>query len=45
MDHIHEVISNNLQLMRKKRKMSLEELANCSGVSKSLLRQIEKKRV
>ncbi|UII57655.1 XRE family transcriptional regulator [Cytobacillus spongiae] len=42
MEHIHGVISSNLQLIRKKRKMSLEDLANCSGVSKSLLRQIEK---
>lgn len=42
MEHIQSVISDNLMRIRTKRKMSLDELSSITGVSKSLLRQIEK---
>lgn len=42
MEQIHNIISSNIKKIREKRKMSLDELSFLSGVSKSLLRQIEK---
>lgn len=42
MKNIQKIISNNVKEIRNKRKLSLDELAKLSGVSKSLLRQIEK---
>ncbi len=41
MEHIQAIISENLKTLRSKRKMSLDELSIVTGVSKSLLRQIE----
>ncbi|MFI8684778.1 helix-turn-helix domain-containing protein [Rossellomorea sp. NPDC077527] len=42
MEKIHGIISNNLKNIRNKRKLSLDDLSSMTGVSKSLLRQIEK---
>ncbi|TMU85036.1 helix-turn-helix domain-containing protein [Bacillus sp. BHET2] len=42
MEHIQGIISKNLTSIRNKRRMSLDDLASVTGVSKSLLRQIEK---
>ncbi|MDN3018902.1 XRE family transcriptional regulator [Paenibacillus sp. BSR1-1] len=42
MEKIQGIISNNLRRIREKRKLSLEDLSIITGVSKSLLRQIEK---
>ncbi|MBU8878805.1 XRE family transcriptional regulator [Bacillus sp. FJAT-29790] len=42
MEKIQGIISNNLRRIRNKRKLSLDDLSTITGVSKSLLRQIEK---
>lgn len=42
LEKIQGIISNNLRSIREKRKLSLEDLSIITGVSKSLLRQIEK---
>ncbi|MBW3112406.1 XRE family transcriptional regulator [Bacillus sp. MCCB 382] len=42
MEKIHGIISHNLKNIRDKRKLSLDDLSSLTGVSKSLLRQIEK---
>jgi transcriptional regulator with XRE-family HTH domain len=42
LEKIQGIISNNLSVIRKKRKLSLDDLSIITGVSKSLLRQIEK---
>lgn len=42
MEHIQGMISNNLKMLRQRHKLSLDDVANMSGVSKSLIRQIEK---
>ncbi|MFE7083558.1 helix-turn-helix domain-containing protein [Priestia megaterium] len=42
MEKIQGIISNNLRKIRKKRRLSLDDLSIITGVSKSLLRQIEK---
>ncbi|WP_409289612.1 helix-turn-helix domain-containing protein [Peribacillus sp. SCS-37] len=42
MEKIQGVISSNLRSLRGKRKLSLDDLSGMTGVSKSLLRQIEK---
>jgi transcriptional regulator with XRE-family HTH domain len=42
MEQIQNIISTNIKSIREKRKMSLDELSALSGVSKSLLRQMER---
>ncbi|MBK5497458.1 helix-turn-helix domain-containing protein [Peribacillus sp. TH14] len=42
MEPIEEVIANNLVNLRKKRGLSLDKVANLTGVSKAMLAQIEK---
>lgn len=42
MDSIQKVISNNLVNIRKKRGLSLDKVAELTGVSKAMLAQIEK---
>ncbi len=41
-DHINDQISQNLKLLRKDRGMTLDDLAEVSGVSKSMLSEIER---
>lgn len=42
MDNINDIVSRNIRSARQERKLSLEELSKISGVSKSMLVQIEK---
>ena len=42
MEKINEIVANNIAILRKKNRLSLEELGKLSGVSKSMLAQIEK---
>lgn len=42
MDSINSIVSVNLKLLREKRKLSLDALAKETGVSKSMLGQIER---
>ena len=42
MDNINEIVSRNIRSARQERKLSLEELSKLSGISKSMLVQIEK---
>ncbi len=42
MEHINSVISENLRRLREERKLSLDATAKLSGVSKSMLGQIER---
>ena len=42
MDSIHAVIAENIKRLREERKLSLDGLAKLSGVSKSMLGQIER---
>ena len=41
MEQLIDAISNNLRNIRKNRNLSLDQLAELTGVSKSMLRQIE----
>lgn len=45
MDKLNSVIAENLKRFREDRKLSLDHLAKLSGVSKSMLGQIERKEV
>lgn len=38
---MNDLVANNLQLIRKEQNLSLDKLSDLSGVSKSMLRQIE----
>ncbi|AWZ49005.1 helix-turn-helix domain-containing protein [Hathewaya limosa] len=42
MEELNLIIGNNLSAIRNKRKLSLDEVANLTGVSKAMLAQIEK---
>ena len=42
MDNLNLIIANNLKLIRDERKLSLDKVANLTGVSKSMLGQIER---
>lgn len=42
MDNINSMVSDNLKRLREQRKMSLDAVAKLSGVSKSMLGQIER---
>lgn len=42
MQHVNGIIARNLRERREARKLSLEQLARASGVSKSMLAQIER---
>ncbi|AWB10285.1 transcriptional regulator, XRE family with cupin sensor [Thermodesulfobium acidiphilum] len=42
MDDLNFIIANNLKKIREKRKLSLDKLSEITGVSKSLLSQIER---
>jgi transcriptional regulator with XRE-family HTH domain len=42
MDNIIEIVAENLKELREKRKMSLDAVAKLTGVSKSMLGQIER---
>ncbi len=41
MEHSIDAVSNNLKSIRQKRNLSLDQLSELTGVSKSMLRQIE----
>ena len=41
-DYICEIIAHNLKTFREKQKLSMDQLAALSGVSKSMLGQIER---
>lgn len=42
MENIHEAVADNIRQIRKQRKISLDALAAMTGVSKSMLAQIER---
>ena len=42
MDNLNLIIANNLKRIREERKLSLDKVANLTGVSKSMLGQIER---
>jgi XRE family transcriptional regulator, regulator of sulfur utilization len=42
MEEITDLVAQNLKRMREEKKLSLEKLADLTGVSKSMLRQIER---
>lgn len=42
MDKLNSIIAENLKRLREERKLSLDNVANLSGVSKSMLGQIER---
>jgi transcriptional regulator with XRE-family HTH domain len=42
LDDINVIVAENLKLIREKRKLSLEKVAEATGVSKSMLGQIER---
>ena len=42
MEKINEIVANNIAILRKKNRLSLEELGKLSGVSKSMLAQVER---
>ncbi len=41
-ENLNEIISQNLKALRKDRQLTLDDLSNISGVSKSMLGQIER---
>lgn len=42
MEDIHHALANNLKAIREKEKLSLEKLSQLSGVSKTMIGQIER---
>ena len=42
MDNLNLIIANNLKRIRDERKLSLDKVADLTGVSKSMLGQIER---
>ncbi len=42
MEQLNEIIANNLKNMREQKKLSLDKVASMTGVSKSMLGQIER---
>ena len=42
MENIGHIVAENLKRLREERKLSLDAVAKCSGVSKSMLGQIER---
>lgn len=42
MEHLNQIIANNLKQIREKKKLSLDKVAALTGVSKSMLGQIER---
>jgi len=40
--NLNAIISNNLRIIRKEKKLSLDKVANLTGISKSMLGQIER---
>jgi len=42
MDTMNQIVANNIKSLREKNKLSMEELSKVSGVSKSMLAQIER---
>lgn len=42
MDTMNLIVANNIKRLRKEKKLSMDELAKLSGVSKSMLAQIER---
>lgn len=42
MDTMNLIVAKNIKKLREERKLSMEELAKLSGVSKSMLAQIER---
>ncbi|MFQ7033752.1 MAG: helix-turn-helix domain-containing protein [Clostridium sp.] len=42
MEKINEIVANNIAILRKKNRLSLEELGKLSGVSKSMLALLKK---
>ena len=42
MDTMNQIIAKNIKRLREEHKLSMEELARLSGVSKSMLAQIER---
>ena len=42
MDTMNQTVATNIKSLREKNKLSMEELSKISGVSKSMLAQIER---
>ena len=42
MDTMNQIVAGNIRRLRKEKKLTMEELAKLSGVSKSMLAQIER---
>ena len=42
MDYMNSIVAANIKRLREERKLSMEELAKFSGVSKSMIAQIER---
>lgn len=42
MDNLNEIVANNLKAIREEKKLSLDKVAELTGVSKSMLGQIER---
>ena len=42
LENIGHIVAENLKRLREERKLSLDAVAKCSGVSKSMLGQIER---
>ena len=42
MDSMNTIVAKNIKRLREEKKLSMEELAKLSGVSKSMLAQIER---
>ena len=42
LDSMNQIVAKNIKRLREKNKMSMDELSKLSGVSKSMLAQIER---
>ena len=42
MDQMNQIVAKNIKRLREERKLSMDELSKLSGVSKSMLAQIER---
>ena len=42
LDQMNQIVAKNIKRLREERKLSMDELSKLSGVSKSMLAQIER---